>query len=133
MSDSKKEKAIKEASETASKMDVNANEDMKLGQAKKAYEKASGEKENKAFKGIFDDLMALIRFVIAYYKGEYRDVSLKTIAIAFAAVLYFLMPFDVIPDFIPIVGYLDDAAVVAWAIGEIKVELDKFKAWESSK
>jgi uncharacterized membrane protein YkvA (DUF1232 family) len=40
------------------------------------------------------------------------------------------MPLDAIPDFIPGVGYLDDAGVVAMALGAVKAEIDKFRAWE---
>ncbi|HXM00417.1 MAG TPA: YkvA family protein [Rhizomicrobium sp.] len=34
-----------------------------------------------------------------------------------AALAYFVMPFDAIPDFLPVIGFTDDAAVLALAIG----------------
>jgi uncharacterized membrane protein YkvA (DUF1232 family) len=34
-----------------------------------------------------------------------------------AALAYFVMPFDAIPDFLPVIGFTDDAAVLAFAIG----------------
>ena len=40
------------------------------------------------------------------------------------------MPADLIPDFIPVIGYLDDAAVVALAVRSVKGDLDAFRAWE---
>ena len=33
-----------------------------------------------------------------------------------AVIPYLLLPFDVVPDFIPVAGYLDDAVIVAFAL-----------------
>ncbi len=41
----------------------------------------------------------------------------KVRAVLYAALAYFVMPFDVIPDFIAGLGFTDDAAVLAMAIG----------------
>ncbi len=46
-----------------------------------------------------------------------RRVPLRARAILPAVVLYLAMPLDLVPDFIPVVGYLDDLLVVlaaAW-------------------
>ena len=49
------------------------------------------------------------------------------------AILYFLNPFDAIPDLTPIIGYFDDVSVIAWVAKTLKDELDKFQSWESRK
>jgi uncharacterized membrane protein YkvA (DUF1232 family) len=85
---------------------------------------------SKALAGVFGDLQLIVRLIRAWLKGEYRDLSNKSLVILVGALLYFLMPLDAIPDFIPGVGYLDDAAVVAMALGAAKTEIDKFRAWE---
>ena len=43
------------------------------------------------------------------------------------ALLYFIMPIDAIPDPIPVLGYVDDAAVVAWVIGCISEDISEYK------
>jgi uncharacterized membrane protein YkvA (DUF1232 family) len=35
------------------------------------------------------------------------------------AIAYLAFPFDLIPDFIPVIGYLDDAVVLAWALRSV--------------
>src|ERR1700730_16432882 len=43
-------------------------------------------------------LMAMIRLIRAYHKGEYRDISAQNLHAVVAALIYFVSPFDVIPD-----------------------------------
>jgi hypothetical protein len=52
---------------------------------------------------------------------------------AVAVTIYFLSPIDLIPDFIPVLGLLDDVALVAWFSTTIKEELDKFSEWEKTR
>jgi hypothetical protein len=47
-----------------------------------------------------------------------------------AVIIYFLSPIDFVPDFIPVIGLLDDAALLAWFMTSIKAEMDKFEEWE---
>ncbi len=50
-------------------------------------------------------------------------------AIVLGGVIYFLMPLDLVPDFIPVAGLLDDVSVIAWCWVAAKEELDRFSAW----
>ena len=59
-------------------------------------------------------LTALIRLTRAYFSKQYIDVPWQTIVLAIAALIYFVSPIDLIPDFIPVVGYLDDVAVISF-------------------
>ena len=49
----------------------------------------------------------------SYIQGEYKDVPIGIIIAIISALVYFVSPIDILPDSIPIVGYFDDAAVVA--------------------
>jgi uncharacterized membrane protein YkvA (DUF1232 family) len=71
--------------------------------------------------------------VRAWFAKEYREVPWQTIAIALGAIIYFVNPFDAIPDFIPGIGYLDDALVIGVTVKSIKTALDAFRIWEKSK
>jgi uncharacterized membrane protein YkvA (DUF1232 family) len=78
-------------------------------------------------------LMAMIRLLRAYHQDEYRDISSQNLYTVVAAIIYFVCPFDVIPDWIPVFGHIDDAFVVRLALKSVGADLDTFMAWETSK
>ena len=78
------------------------------------------------------DLITLIRLVCAYINGKYIVVPLETIIWAILAIIYFVNPFDLIPDFIPGFGYVDDAAAIAFVVASIRNDLENFREWEKS-
>ena len=57
----------------------------------------------------------ILRLIKDYYEGRYTDIPWRSIAMAVFALLYLLNPMDLIPDYIPVIGYVDDAAVIALA------------------
>jgi uncharacterized membrane protein YkvA (DUF1232 family) len=94
---------------------------------------AKAKKQKGPLSGRFDDIMTLVRLVRAYVKGEYRDVPWETIALAIGALIYFISPIDAIPDFIPVVGYIDDAAVIGFVVASVYTELNNFRDWETGQ
>jgi uncharacterized membrane protein YkvA (DUF1232 family) len=63
----------------------------------------------------------------SYVQGTYTKLPLVTLVKISAALLYFVMPFDFIPDFLPFIGFADDLAIVVWVGKAIKEELDEFE------
>jgi uncharacterized membrane protein YkvA (DUF1232 family) len=61
-----------------------------------------------------------------YSTGRYRAVSPLALGFAALAALFFISPTDVIPDWIPLVGQLDDVAVIAIALKVLKRDLIKY-------
>jgi len=109
-----------------------ANDKQKAAQLiREAIEKANRNKG--ALKKLWSKLAALFRLVKAWGKGEYKDVSTKTIIWVIAAIIYFVNPFDVVPDFIPGGGFIDDAAIILFVINTVSHDLEKFLKWERSK
>jgi uncharacterized membrane protein YkvA (DUF1232 family) len=94
---------------------------------------AKANKQKGPLSGRFDDIMSLVRLVRAYVKGEYRDMPWETIALAIGALIYFISPIDVIPDFIPGVGYIDDAAVIGFVLASVYTDLNNFRGWEADQ
>ncbi|MET1067322.1 MAG: YkvA family protein [Pseudomonas prosekii] len=78
-----------------------------------------------------DDLRLLQALCLAYWRGEYRGISRKSILTVVAGLMYFLSPLDAIPDFIPVLGMFDDIAVLAWIMKTLDEELNAFRAWRN--
>jgi uncharacterized membrane protein YkvA (DUF1232 family) len=80
---------------------------------------------------IWKDLMSICRMLKAWSQGNYKAVPWRTLVLSLATVIYFLNPFDVSPDFIPGVGYVDDAVVLGFVASSVKKDLVRFLRWES--
>lgn len=75
-------------------------------------------------------LQAMLRLIRAYYRGDYREISATDLVIIIAAILYLINPMDFLPDWIPGLGLLDDAFILALAVGRTRKSLDDFMSWE---
>jgi uncharacterized membrane protein YkvA (DUF1232 family) len=84
-------------------------------------------------KDIQEKLFVLGRLVKAYASGSYRQVPVKNLILIVAAILYFVNPLDLVPDFIPVTGLADDFAILLWLFKTLSSELEKFVAWERSQ
>lgn len=80
-----------------------------------------------------DDAQLLFNLLRDYANGNYREVPFNVVAAVGGALLYVLSPLDLIPDFIPIIGYLDDAAVIAFCLNLIEKDLITYKVWKKQK
>ncbi|MCI0448328.1 MAG: DUF1232 domain-containing protein [Chlorobi bacterium] len=45
-----------------------------------------------------------------------KDIKWYRKSVVVAALLYFIAPVDAMPDFAPLIGFLDDIGVIAWTI-----------------
>ncbi|WP_304139209.1 YkvA family protein [Mesonia mobilis] len=72
----------------------------------------------------------MVNMLKDYKVGIYKDVPWFTIASVVFALLYVLNPLDIIPDFIPGFGYVDDASVLALALRFIESDLHKYLDWK---
>ena len=78
------------------------------------------------------DVPLMIAMVKAYITRTYEKVSPKVVALLVSAVIYLVKNKDLIPDNIPIVGQIDDLAVLALALKLSEPELQAFSAWREN-
>ena len=76
------------------------------------------------------ELVLLFELVGAWVSGAYRSVSIATIVSILAAIIYFVVPLDLIPDFILGLGMLDDVAVIGYVVNSLREEISNFSAWK---
>ena len=79
------------------------------------------------------DLPLMIAMVKAWIKKDYTVVSPKVIACLVGAVLYLIKKKDLISDSIPIVGHVDDLAVMGLALKLSEKELKAFAEWRAAR
>lgn len=77
-------------------------------------------------KEAFLDIGAFLKDVC---QGKYK-ASWFTLSLLAVAVVYVLSPVDLIPDAIPLVGWIDDATVIMWVYQALK---DEFEKWKEAK
>ena len=77
-------------------------------------------------------LQAMLRLTRAYFRGEYRNVPQDGLLWIITALNYFVDPFDLIPDEVPFLGFVDDATVMSFAVARTRGTLDDFMTWEIS-
>ena len=65
-----------------------------------------------------------------YRKGVYNKVPWFTIATIAFSFLYILNPLDIIPDFIPGLGYIDDLAILTFGLRFIESDLHNYLDWK---
>ena len=74
-------------------------------------------------------------FILLYEMIRDKDFQLdtKTYLTIAGAIAYVVLPADVIPDFIPIVGWIDDTFVLKMVIDSISEEIDRYKFHKMKK
>lgn len=75
------------------------------------------------------DVPIMISLIKSYIKKEYTDVPIGTIIGILAALIYFVSPIDLLPDSIPIIGYIDDLAVISFTLKMIHDDMDEYREW----
>lgn len=90
-------------------------------------------KEVPAIGSTLADLPLMISMVKAWITKEYTEVSPKVIACLVGAVLYLLKKKDLISDSIPVIGIVDDLAVLGLALKLSEPELKAYAAWRDGK
>jgi uncharacterized membrane protein YkvA (DUF1232 family) len=77
-------------------------------------------------------LLDNIRLLFKMVRDRSFHMTWATRAAILGALLYFVIPTDATPDFIPVIGYLDDTVVVSLVIRRLAREIERYKehtAW----
>jgi uncharacterized membrane protein YkvA (DUF1232 family) len=99
-----------------------------LAKAVKLSNKAKGP-----FGNAWENIQLMFGIIHDWFSGRYREIPGGSILAILGAIIYFVSPIDMIPDFIPIVGYLDDAFIMGLVIKQIGADLQTYKAWKGAQ
>lgn len=81
-------------------------------------------------KKLWEDIKLMYSLLKDYWDGTYREVPWGTIAAIIATLIYILSPIDLIPDFMPVIGLVDDAFMVGICLKMISSDLEKYKEFK---
>ena len=97
-------------------------------------EKAFRDKIKKAspvLKEILENVRELYSLFNDGIKGRYKLHPL-TLSVIGGGLLYFIFPFDFIPDVIPFIGFLDDLAILTTIVNALQGELLQYRDWKKN-
>lgn len=92
-----------------------------------AKEKIEG---NEMFSNIIDDIRLAMEMVLAWKKGEYEDLSQKTVFLVLGGLLYLVNPLNILPKFLK-KTIVDDIIILVYILKKVKSELEAYKAWKA--
>ena len=125
----------------------NMNEEVALLELRKGYDDAEKllqsrdkveeflqklESKMKTFPAIgeaLSNIPIMVSLVRSYIRKEYTEMPIGTIVAVLSALIYVLSPFDLVIDGIPVLGQLDDAAVVLACLQLVESDLKEYAKW----
>ncbi|WOK05116.1 YkvA family protein [Imperialibacter roseus] len=87
-------------------------------------------RSNEKLSGFVGRIKVISRMVKNYISGNYRVMPWKSIVLLVAGLIYFITPIDLIPDFIPALGLIDDISMIAFIYRSLKQDIDEYLLWE---
>ena len=94
------------------------------------------EEINKRFsskgplKRFIEDGKVLTALIKDWRAGKYRQAMYGTIAAVAFALIYVFNPFDLVPDVLPFIGAVDDAAVIGACLMLVERDLRQYRGWK---
>jgi len=118
-------KIIKKGAKRISEIDLE-----KVIEKQNVFEKIISE--NKILKDTIEFVKLFLSLIKDYFNGNYKEIPFWTIGSITFSLLYLLSPIDFFPDFIPVVGYIDDALVLATCYKMVKKDLKLYEEWKKN-
>lgn len=91
------------------------------------------ENRRHTLKNVVRYISVFVRIMKDYNAGYYPHLPWKSLLSIVGVILYFINPFDVIPDFIPGIGLLDDITLLAYVYRSIENDVEDYLDWEESR
>lgn len=84
-------------------------------------------------KNVIRHVSVFIRLIKDYSSGYYPYLPWKSFLSIVGVILYFVNPLDLIPDFIPGIGLMDDITLLGFVYKSIQNDVDDYLDWEENR
>ena len=82
--------------------------------------------------GTIADVQDIISMLDDYYHGRYKQIPTAALLGSLGIIAYLVSPFDLIPDNVPILGFIDDAFIINTVITLcVDKELERYRQWRN--
>ena len=100
--------------------------------------KASGKLEPLKSAPLLGDSVADVQDVVSmlndYYHDRYKKLPFAVLAGSLAIVAYLVSPIDLIPDGVPVLGFIDDALIINLVLELcVDAELSRYRKWRGDE
>ena len=95
--------------------------------------KEKAEKRKGPLHDAWENIQLFFSVFEDWIKGRYKKLPVKSIIMITVGIIYFVMPLDLIPDFIIGLGFADDAAVLVFVFKQISNDLEDYKIWKAEQ
>lgn len=96
-----------------------------------ATEKLSNAKQDEKLPQKFlNEILLIVAMIRDHFTGRYKAFSGSTIFMFVLGLVYFITPVDVIPDFIPVLGFTDDIALVLYILKKFREDINEYRDWK---
>lgn len=85
--------------------------------------KLHGDRRLHAASSLLHNIRLLFRMV----RDRTFTLTWGSRAVILGALVYFVLPTDATPDYLPLVGYIDDTVIVGWVIKRLAAEIERYK------
>lgn len=82
---------------------------------------------------IVKNLLGKVKMLYAMLRDKEFAMAWSSKTMVIAGLLYFISPIDLLPDYIPILGYIDDAFVMSVVMNAMASEIERYKAYMEQK
>ncbi|GGE60875.1 uncharacterized membrane protein YkvA (DUF1232 family) [Pedobacter psychrotolerans] len=83
--------------------------------------------------GVWEKMVLLFAVSKDYVNGNYTEIPKRSIVAILGGLVYFLSPIDVVPDFVPVLGFIDDIFILNLVYRQVVKDLENYKAWKDAQ
>lgn len=99
---------------------------------KNVGKKLSDLAHNPKVQKLTTPIQVFTRMIKAHFNGQHK-MEFSTLGLIVLALVYFISPIDLIPDFLGVIGFVDDLSVVMAVYAKLRIEVEQFLEWERTQ